>query len=75
MDKKERLEKLRNYFYDEIYETYGWLPPEAVYDDCNKIEEYKNEFIREFYYNFVNDTLNESEINERNDIILKVKEL
>ncbi len=82
MTNKERLNKLKDYFYDTILEEYGWLPPEDDYTDPNKIEYYKSNFIKGFKYNFL-DNINESidgvtdgltdELNERKNIISKVE--
>jgi hypothetical protein len=69
-----RLKKLKDYLYDEILENYGWLPPEDDYTDSNKIEYYKENFIKQFKYNFM-ENINEciAELNERQNIIEKVK--
>lgn len=70
----KRLKELKEYFYEEILENYGWLPPEDDYTDSNKIEYYKENFIKQFKYNFL-ENINESidELNERQKIIEKVK--
>lgn len=71
---KERLDNLRDYFYNVILEEYGWLPPEDDYNDPDKIEYYKSNFIKGFKYNFL-DNINEcvDELDERKNIINKVE--
>lgn len=76
MTNYDRLEKLKEYLYNEILEVYGWLPPKDDYTNPSKIEEYKQNFIEGFKYNFITN-INESieEINERYEIIKKVETL
>ncbi len=43
-----RLDELKNFLYNVVYEQYGWLPHEDDYSDDSKIEHYKENFIKKF---------------------------